>query len=188
MFSLYIDYKLHQANTLANKMISEAAQMISHYPETKSESGALLTDIAISPSHLANFPSHRQAPSLFARAGSYVSPGETIALHVNGIPNYRNVLVNNIALEYGLPQLPQVLTELYPLVYPAPHINVWKSFCMQCRSSQDPNVMTPPRTVQALPPSKELPFGRCDTVLVPNNGFEPSGLGTVTLYYSNLPG
>ncbi|KAG1877527.1 hypothetical protein F4604DRAFT_1580762, partial [Suillus subluteus] len=39
-------------------------------------------------------------------------------------------------------------------------------FCMQQCSTQDSRIVSPARTVQALPPSSSMPFGRGDTVLI----------------------
>ncbi|KAF8226884.1 hypothetical protein L208DRAFT_1299442, partial [Tricholoma matsutake] len=60
---------------------------------------------------------------------------------------------------------------------PFSYLNVWFNFHIQCQSTQDHCVILPPQTVQALPPSSELPFGRCNPILT-----SPDDNPTFTVY------
>jgi hypothetical protein len=52
---------------------------------------------------------------------------------------------------------------------PFQKLNVWYNFKIQQKSAQDPTMICPSSTVQAVPPGAELPYGRCNAVLVTNN-------------------
>jgi hypothetical protein len=49
---------------------------------------------------------------------------------------------------------------------PFSNVHIWHNFRMQQYSAQDNHVILPARTVQALPPSATMPFGRRNIVLV----------------------
>jgi len=49
---------------------------------------------------------------------------------------------------------------------PFSYVHVWNNFRIQQHSSQDSHILLPSRTIQALPPSANVPHGRCNTVLV----------------------
>ncbi|KAG1825737.1 uncharacterized protein BJ212DRAFT_1295109 [Suillus subaureus] len=46
------------------------------------------------------------------------------------------------------------------------------NFCLQWRSTQDSRVVSPAHTIQALPPSSLMPFGRGNTVLIAHKSGE----------------
>lgn len=49
---------------------------------------------------------------------------------------------------------------------PFTSLDAWNHFRIQLRSVQNPQTFSPPQTVQALPPTTSLPFGRANTVLL----------------------
>ena len=48
-------------------------------------------------------------------------------------------------------------------------IDVWDDFRIQLRTVRDPDAILPLQRIQALPPSKEMPKGRCNFVLINND-------------------
>lgn len=50
-------------------------------------------------------------------------------------------------------------------VLPITTFHVWKNLQIQHHSFQDSCIISPHQRVQALPPTKDLPFGQCNTVL-----------------------
>jgi hypothetical protein len=74
----------------------------------------------------------------------------------------------------ALPYAAHSYSHMYPgdlqlLPLKVMHANAWLSFQLLAPTIQDEDLMAPPVTVQALPPSTEYPFGRLNTVLIHNN-------------------
>lgn len=174
-FGLYTSLVSNHAS-LVNEMISEANEMRSHYPEAVWLSHAL-------PKGDRSIPGHLIKASLFDKSRSHVSDKYHIAFLLNIKPHHTNTPTQVAADRFHLDDLHPALgdyfalkqnyhdrrghrksTNLTPL--PFSHIHVWNSFRMQQSSAQDARVLLPPRTVQALPPSDDMPYGRCNTVLV----------------------
>lgn len=53
---------------------------------------------------------------------------------------------------------------------PFSKVDVWHQFRSQLKATYDSDIILPPQTVQALPPSEELPYGRCNPVLIVDPG------------------
>ncbi|KAF8232713.1 hypothetical protein L208DRAFT_1085689, partial [Tricholoma matsutake] len=98
-----------------------------------------------------------------------------IAILLNARPHISNASIKDIATQFNLPDLRPALRDYFsgqsyeahansPL--PFSHLNVWFNLRIQHRSTQDHCVILPPQAVQALPPSSELPFGRCNPILI----------------------
>ena len=106
-------------------------------------------------------------------------------------PHFSRVSLDEIANQYGLPDLvPAIefyagyLTQHGPPDYTAIHyvpnrnvaavpinvhftaVDVWVQLRLHSRLTQDPDSDAPPVAVQALPPSVEYPYGRCNCILV----------------------
>lgn len=109
---------------------------------------------------------------------------QSIAILLNVCP-YHSALINDIATEFGLSDLQGPLhdfcaAQLYgqhlgqqysspDCALPFECLNVWTNFCLQQHSVQDPCIISPHQTVQAMPTTNDLPGGQCNTVLVYNN-------------------
>lgn len=63
------------------------------------------------------------------------------------------------------------------VILPFTHAHSWTYFRFQTASVQDEDVLAAARTIQALPPTTVLPYGRCNCVLVHDNAnAESTGL------------
>lgn len=167
---------LSNGSSLTNEMILEAQEMRSHYPEAVWLSHALPKGDRAAASKLVK-------SSLFDKVHARVSKFN-IAFHLNKAPHHPHLLVAAASDRFNLPDLHPALGDCFSdsrATYserggrrksttstrlPFSHIHVWNSFRIQQFSAQDDRVLLPPRTVQALPPSSDMPFGRCNTVLV----------------------
>ncbi|KAG2356110.1 hypothetical protein BDR07DRAFT_1537127, partial [Suillus spraguei] len=49
-------------------------------------------------------------------------------------------------------------------------LNAWFKFCIQLHSAFHECTIMPGQLLQAEPPSSEFSYGRCDTILIQNNG------------------
>jgi hypothetical protein len=175
LFSLYVSLKANNAGLL-NEMFEEASTVADHYPEATWLSRVLPPgDFAVA----GNVPK----PSLFDKVRSHITDDHSIAFLVNVKPHQANLAVNDAALHFNIPDLRAALRDFFALqqtyaarrghrrststcMLPFSHINVWHSFRMQQLSAQDLSVLHPARTIQALPPSAQMQYGRCNTVLV----------------------
>jgi hypothetical protein len=192
IFNLYTSLKAGNAGLL-NEMINEASEVAQHYPETLWLSHVLSPD-EINVGH--NTP--RSSVSLFSKTRSHLSDDNTTAFLVTGQPHIRNVLVDDATVQFRLPDLRGALGDFFVLnlahaarrghrrsqpncLLPFSHVNIWTNFRMQQHSAQDPRILLPTRTVQALPPSDTMPYGRCNIVLVNDvdgTGDQTSSTGT----------
>jgi len=109
---------------------------------------------------------------------------------VTSRPHIQNVSVDDAAAQFHLPDLRSAMGDFFVLnlnhaernghrrsrpdcVLPWSHVNIWTSFRMQQHSAQDPRILLPTHTIQALAPSDTMPYGRCNIVLV--NDVDGSG-------------
>lgn len=185
LFDLYTNLTYHRAS-LVNLMVDEASTVADHYPEATWLSHAL-------PVGEYRIRGAAAKPSLFDKAGAHpVSDDLEIAFSVPLRPHYPRILVPDAALKFSLPDLHGALGDYFGLrqshtarrgqrissntcSLPFTALNVWQNFRMQQRSSQDSSILLPTRTVQALAPTPEMPYGRCNTVLVRDDSGD--GLG-----------
>jgi len=193
IFNLYVSLKISGAS-LVNDMIDEASNMADHYPESTWLSQVLPPgDVTIRHSV--------PRPSLFHKTRSHLSDNHAAAFMVNLKPHHK-ITVQAAATLFGLPDFQGALGDFFVLKQtyaerrgqrksppsvglPFTHVHIWNSFRMQQRSAQDETIILPSRTVQALPPSTVMPFGRCNTVLVNDIGdsAEPTAAAGKFLYF-----
>jgi Plavaka transposase len=175
LFGLYVSLKSNNTS-LVNEMFNEASEVANHYPEATWLSHALPPgDISI-----AGNPSK---PSLFSKLRNHLSDDHSTAFLINAAPHCRHVTVNEAADAFGLPDFRGALGDWFVLQQsyaahwgqrrstsdcqlPFSYVQVWNNFRIQQCSSQDSRILLPSRTIQALPPSANMPYRRCNTVLV----------------------
>jgi hypothetical protein len=184
VFNLYASLKAGSASLL-NEMVNEASEVALHYPE------ALWLSHALSPNEVnvgRNAP--RSLTSLFTKTRSHLLDDSSTAFLVASRPHIQNVSVDDAAAQFHLPDLRSAMGDFFVLnlnhaernghrrsrpdcVLPWSHVNIWTSFRMQQHSAQDPRILLPTCTIQALAPSDTMPYGRCNIVLV--NDVDGSG-------------
>jgi hypothetical protein len=181
IFNLYTTLKAGNASLL-NEMVYEASAVAAHYPEAVWLSHALSPDEVNVGGNIS-----RSANSLFTKGRSHLSDDHTTAFLVTHRPHLPNVLVDDAATQFHLPDLRGALGDFFALEIthaarrghrrsrpdselPWSHVNIWTSFRLQRRSAQNPDILIPTRTIQALAPSATMPYGRCNTVLVDDVG------------------
>lgn len=186
LFELYTILRGHGLS-LVNLMVNEASAIADHYPEATWLAHVLPADEL----RLNGATSSR--PSLFQKARSRLSADMSTAFLVNLRPHYPRVTTREASEQFNLPDLRGALGDFFVLKQtheernghrrsldncqlPFAILNIWQNFRIQQQSSQDSRILIPPMTVQALPPSPDMPFGRCNTVLVDCS----SGSGSTT--------
>jgi hypothetical protein len=174
LFGLYISLKSSNASLL-NEMFNEASKMANHYPE------AMRLSCVLPPGDIS-IPGGASKQSLFNKVRSHISDNHSTAFLVNVTPHH-TLTVDDAALLFKLSDFCGALGDYFVLQQtyithhgqrksmpacqlPFSHISVWNGFRMQQHSTQDPRIVRPSQTIQALPPSASMPDGRCNTVLV----------------------
>lgn len=162
--------------SLINLMVDEASALSDHFPETTWLSQVLPAgEVRL----MGNSRSH--PTNLFSKNRRYLSNDRSVAFTVALRPHYK-LQIEDAAQTYSLPDLRAACGDFFSgQDYRARNgkrksdvhcnllfneVQTWKSFRMQQASTQDASVLLPPRTVQALPPSPQMPYGRCNTVIV----------------------
>ncbi|KIM83716.1 hypothetical protein PILCRDRAFT_88067 [Piloderma croceum F 1598] len=122
-------------------------------------------------------------PSLFHKARKHLSDNHTAAFTVTLKPHHHNMAIDAAAALFDIPDFRAALGDYFLLKQtyanhrgqrksssnvnlPFSCVHVWHNFRMQQYSAQDQRIMLPSCTIQALPPSPNMPFGRCNTVLI----------------------
>lgn len=181
-FGLYTNLKSNRAS-LVNEMVQEASEIANHYPEATWLSHVL-------PPGEVRVGAGPTMTSLFTKSRAHLSDDSAAAFVVTIKPHQPQLPVDKAADLYKIPDLRGALGDCFLLgltnaarggqrrsppdcSLPFTHIHVWHNFRMQQYSSQDSSILLPSRTVQALPPSEALPFGRGNTVIV--NSVDGSG-------------
>ena len=175
LFGLYSTLKSHGLSLL-NEMVMEASNMADHYPEQTWLSCVLPDEQQVGTSWTQT--------NLFNKNHSHISKDQSTAILLNVHP-YHSALIDDIATEFHLPDLWPALGDFCTAqsygqrlgrrysspdcVLPFEHLNIWTNFCLQQHSVQDPCIISPHQTVQAMPPTDNLPNGQCNMVLVHNN-------------------
>jgi len=175
LFNLYVSLKYYGAS-LMNEMIDEASEIANHYPEATWLSQILPPgDITIGRGAVAL--------SLFHKARKHLSDNYTTAFTVTLKPHCHNMTINAAAAFFDIPDFCVALGDYFLLKQtyadrcgqhksssnvnlPFSRVHVWHNFRMQQYSAQDQRIMLPSRTIQALLPSPNMPFGWCNTVLM----------------------
>jgi hypothetical protein len=190
-FGLYTTLKSHGLSLL-NEMVIEASDMAVHYPEQAWLSRVLPDEEQVCTS--------RTRTSFFDKDRSHISRDQSTAILLNVRPYRSSALINDIATEFGLPDLRAALGDFFTAqsygqrfgrrhsssdcTLPFERLNVWTNFRLQQRSVQDPRIISPHQTVQAMPPTNNLPNGRCNTVLVHDNDGYRLNSGDSSMYLS----
>lgn len=172
LFSLYT--RLAGGVSLLNEMVVEARTMASNYPEAMWLSHILPDEQLVG-------GTIKGIPDYFTKERSHISTDHAVAILLNACP-HATITIDAAAEQFNLPDLRPALRDyIDQLTYsqcngtrrsspgstlPFDHIKVWYNFRLQQRSSQDPNVILPPQTVQALPPTATMRFGRANTVII----------------------
>jgi hypothetical protein len=116
------------------------------------------------------------------------------AYHLCQQPHWEKATIEDVATRYELPDLRAALGDYIVLklndrerrgvrrsskdcTLPFTRVNVWQSVKLQTRSPSDSNVIMPPKTVQATPPTSERPYGWCNTILFTNSKNEAFSSG-----------
>ena len=205
LFGLYVSLKSNNASLL-NEMFNEASEVADHYPEATWLSQAL-------PPGAISITGAASKPSLFSKLRSHLSDDQTTAFLVNATPHYTHISVNKAAQVFNLLDFRAALGDFFHLrqsfsvrngkrksssecQLPFSNIRVWNNFRIQQHSTQDPQILLPSQTIQALPPSDKMPFGRCNTVLVndvdgsgektTSSGVQSGSVFVVFIFYDSL--
>lgn len=182
-FELYTSLRYHGAN-LVNEMVAEAGVMANHYPEAQWLSKVL------PPSETHH--GHLQRASLFSKTNYHHSEALSTAFVVAKRAHF-TLSVGAASAKFLLPDLQGALGDSFQLKLsyavrngirrsspnsplPFQQLHIFNNFRMQQTSAQDPRILLPSRTVQALPPTQDMVYGRGNTVLVE----DPSGAGEQT--------
>lgn len=176
-FDLYTDLKGNGVS-LMNVMVEEASDVADHYPEATWLSHVLPRD-----EHRVTGAASR--PSLFQKLRSRLSEDMSTAFLVTRKPHHPLTWIAQASQQFRIPELRAALLDYFDMTTARPasrerrqnssyqltfsQIHIWNNLRIQQRSSQDSRILLPVRTLQALPPSTELPYGRCNTVLITDN-------------------
>jgi hypothetical protein len=165
-------------------MKKESALVASHFPEA-----AWIAHVSPDDKEIEALQIMR---NLFMHKCSIISDGSKVALYVNCAPHLSAITVDETAHRFRLNDLHSALGDFFsgqsysercgqclslatcPL--PFERLDVWFNFKIQCKSAQDATIICPLSTVQALPPNDQLPYGRCNTVLVDEKGTSTDGM------------
>ncbi|KIK97443.1 hypothetical protein PAXRUDRAFT_136264, partial [Paxillus rubicundulus Ve08.2h10] len=92
------------------------------------------------------------------------------AAHVNIVPTQRNRSQQWVTANYRLPEFAATLHHFLCSVnrpsFTQSPLNIWISFRLQLLSRFQTRKIMPSQLIQALPPSAQMPLGKCDTVLI----------------------
>jgi hypothetical protein len=177
LFGLYTSLKSN-GTCLLNEMVNKASNVANHYPEATWFSHIL-------PPNKNAFVSQVLKPMLFTKGCSHLSNDNHMAFLVHKTAHVCNITVGKASWLFNIPNLCAALGNYFSLqlthaqccsqrhshsdcVLPFSHISVWHSFQMQKYSVQDNHTVLPSHSIQALPPSNAMPYGRCNTMLLHN--------------------
>ncbi|KAG1724322.1 uncharacterized protein EDB91DRAFT_1255279 [Suillus paluster] len=178
-FQLYTVLKSQRAS-LIYEMSREANMMALHYPEATWISTVLPGEQYA----VAGKP----ITSLFTNNHTHFSSDDTVAILLTCRPHFPRLSIEEASQHFHIPDLCPALGDLISgrsylersgrrICRPNcslsfDYLHVWQKFRMQRRSTQDSRIVSPAHTVQALPPSSSMPFGRGDTVLITHESGE----------------
>lgn len=120
--------------------------------------------------------------SLFENPRARISPDNNCALLVTLRPHFPDLSIDDACRTLAINDLRPALGDYFSgrsytnrngrrlaaldCRLPFSSLHAWNRFRIQRRSAQNPRTFSPPQTVQAIPPSTSLPFGRANTVLL----------------------
>ncbi|KAF7984714.1 hypothetical protein HWV62_13026 [Athelia sp. TMB] len=173
-FDLYTRLRSSGASLL-NLMVEEASEVADHYPEATWLSHVL-------PKDEYQVRGAASCLSLSSKTRSRLSDDLSMAFLLTLKPHYPSLYIADASAQFKIPDLRGALGDYFDntTVHPQSrqrlhletcsldfsYLHVWKNLRIQQRSSQDEHILLPVRTLQALPPSSAMPFGRCNTVLI----------------------
>lgn len=196
IFHLYTTVK-ELGPSLTNEIALEANNLANNYPETSwlSELAELAVGYESGVVSVGNSASMGRSirSSLFEKSRSHFSDDKTSAFTVAVKPHLAAMTVASITTKISSGgDLCAALSDFFVLnqsyasrrgirrsrndchLPPSfQSLDVWTSFRMQQFSSQDPRIVLPIRTVQALHCSNTMPYGRCNTVLIKHEDSKP---------------
>ncbi|KAI6014080.1 hypothetical protein PISMIDRAFT_110851 [Pisolithus microcarpus 441] len=171
-FQLFTTLKTAGA-PLINEMVYEATQMQMHYPES-----TWVANVLPNEQRVGSIASRK---SIFDNSRSRISSDNSTAFLVTVKPHFPSISVDDTAF-LSINDLRPALGDFFsgrsytsrngrrlslpncPL--PFSDFHAWNKFRIQQRSVQDPLSLSPPQTIQAVPPSTNMPWGRANTVLI----------------------
>jgi hypothetical protein len=178
-FRLYTVLKSQQAS-LIYEMSREANTMALHYPEATWISTVLPDEQYVS--------AGKPVTSLFNKDRSRISSDDSVAILLTCHPHHPHLSIEEASQLFHIPDLRPALGDLISgrsylerngrrvcrpnCSLSFDHLHMWQQFRMQRHSMQDSRIVTPARTVQALPPSSSMPFGRGNIVLIAHESGE----------------
>ncbi|KAG1832346.1 hypothetical protein F4604DRAFT_1606038 [Suillus subluteus] len=178
-FQLYTVLKSQRAS-LIYEMSREANTMVLHYPEATWISTVLPDEQYVG--------AGKPITSLFTNNRTHFSSDNTVAILLTCRPHFPRLSIEEASQRFHIPDLCPALGDLISgrsyierngrrfcrpnCSLSFDYIHVWQKFRMQQRSTQDRRIVSPAHTVQALPPSSSMPFGRGDTVLITHESGE----------------
>ncbi|KAG1773359.1 hypothetical protein EV702DRAFT_1181125 [Suillus placidus] len=143
-------------------MSREANAMALHYPEATWISTVLPDEQYVG--------AGKPIISLFTKDHSHISSDDSVAILLTIHPHHPHLSIEEV--RFCRPNCSLSFDRL----------RVWLNFRMQRRSTQDSRVVSPAQTIQALPPSSLMPFGRGNTVLVAHESGELLSLAASECY------
>lgn len=181
--------------SLINFMIDEASALADHFPET-----TWLSHVLPEGEVRLSGVSRSQPTNLFSKDKKYLSNDCLVAFTVTHRPHHK-LSVADTAARFALRDFRGALgdfTTSYTdrggqrkstahCALQFTEVHVWNSLRMQQSSTQDSRILLPPRTVQALPPSAEMPYGRGNVVMVDDPSGVMTSSDTEREFYSIIP-
>ncbi|KAI6112133.1 hypothetical protein EDD16DRAFT_1521595 [Pisolithus croceorrhizus] len=122
----------------------------------------------------------------------FISDDAMTAFHVTQKPDFTDKSISYVSMTYGLPDLPSLLLSYINGVagqnssFHSWLLRGWSKFRIQMHSWLQPLMILPSQQVQALPSSKEYPYGKCDTVLA--HVTSPFGTPICTVFALSMRG
>jgi hypothetical protein len=178
-FQLYTVLK-SQGASLVYEMSREANTMALHYPEATWISTVLPDEQYVG--------AGKPIISLFTKDRSRISSDDSVAILLTIRPHHPHLSIEEASQLFRIPDLRPALGDLISgrsylerngRRFCCPNcslsfdrLRVWLNFRMQRCSTQDSRVVSPAQTIQALPPSSLMPFGRGNTVLIAHESGE----------------
>ena len=148
--------------------------MALHYPDSDWTSCLLPDEHSVLSAHTQR--------SIFDNPRSQVSGTNTMAILLTLHPHHSALSLHDASVLLGLHDLIPAVGDFFSdqtystrngrrvssvnCYLPFRTVDIWEKLRIQQRSMQDAHFLAPAQTVQAIPPSDVLPFGRANTVLI----------------------
>ncbi|KAF7980145.1 hypothetical protein HWV62_39591 [Athelia sp. TMB] len=175
VFGLWSNLMANNAS-LINTVVQEVHEAADPYPEA-----TWLAQVMPLDEFKLWASGHSRPTSLFTKAKHYNSNDRTIAFTVAN-RHHQRLSITMASNAFRIPDLRSAMGDYekdklgynrhnhrvsqFNCALEFEHIRIWHSFRMQQHSTQDERIILPPRTIQALPVSSQLPYGRGNVVMV----------------------